>query len=73
MSALGWNEGARLWNNSKPTYFQPAYKTGRRPCTQPLWWPQPPEELGQVKLETGRVPLGGSLGQEADARGRRGF
>lgn len=23
--------------------------------------------------ETGRVPLGGSLGQEADARGRRGF
>lgn len=54
MSALGWNEGARLWNNSKPTHFQPAYKTGRRPCTQPLWWPQPPEELGQVKLEQGR-------------------
>lgn len=50
MSAPGWIEGARLCNSSQPTYFQPAYKTERRPCTQLLWWPQLPEKLGQVKL-----------------------
>lgn len=50
MSAPGWIEGARLCNSSQPTYFQLAYKTERRPCTQLLWWPQLPEKLGQVKL-----------------------